>query len=235
MSNPISRSEASKAKWADPVIRQRIIAGQRQYWRDHPEAREQRGETVKEALASSEVRQRISDGTKKGLANPAVRQKISETSKRAWRGNTQRREQARETATEIFSDPEVERKRREAHATPETSKAISEGNARSWAKDPDRKQRTSKQFKALWAERKAKQSEAERILALKAITGRPAIRKEICTEALKLHEDGTTSWSQAAIRLLPEQCRKKGAQAIGENLRKAVDYWRRHENQKSRS
>jgi hypothetical protein len=112
------------------------------------------------ALQSQDVRGKISVGTKKGLAAPEVREKISESSKRAWDGNQKRREAASKLATEILCKPEIVAQARAAHDTPETSKAISEGNINSWANDDERKQRTSEQFKKLWAERKAEQRRA---------------------------------------------------------------------------
>jgi hypothetical protein len=130
-----------------------------------PEHRASQSEAAKAALSSEEVRQRISDGTTDAYKRPEVKQNLREGLKGVWAGNTPRREQARETAKAIFGNPEVEQRRREGFARPETREKISQGGKLGWEGDEERRQQTSARSTQLWAERKQKLAEAERILA----------------------------------------------------------------------
>jgi DNA-binding transcriptional MerR regulator len=62
--------------------------------------------------------------------------------------------------------------------------------------------------------------------AAKVVAGRPAIMKEICAKAEKEKEATAKSWSQLAIKYLPDECHEKGPKVTGESLRKAAAYWR---------
>jgi hypothetical protein len=89
------------------------------------------------------IRQRISVGTKQGLAVPEVSEKISRNMVRIWDENTPRRQQASETAKKVFSDPEVDQRRREGFARPETHEKIGKASKGAWDGNTPRRQQTS--------------------------------------------------------------------------------------------
>jgi DNA-binding transcriptional MerR regulator len=104
------------------------------------------------------------------------------------------------------ADPDVRRKRSESARnamSEEQRRAAGERSRRRWA-------RTMETLRK----------------AAKVVAGRPAIMKEICAKAEKEKEATAKSWSQLAIKYLPDECHEKGPKVTGESLRKAAAYWR---------
>jgi hypothetical protein len=238
------RSATSKQNLAKPKVRQRMSASQRRYWEDRPEARKERGEKTKLALAKPKVRQRMSASQrlrwgspevrkqhgklmKKVMANPEIRQRISVRMKIGW-SKPGVRERMSAGQRKYWDNPTVRKEKSEktklALANPKVRQRMSAAQRRHWDKNPARRLIIGNRSKQIWAERKKKLAEAERILAESRssvlqvqkpaafrLGGRP--RKDIeRRRVLQLKSQGK-SWAQVQIIMNKETGQDKTANA----------------------